>query len=129
MGLLQHQVVDVLHSISHSFEMPSSLLSHNNDSYTIIKPHHNHHHDNRLKKHDHKLIDLVGSIIETSNQNHNSEDLPLQKLKVKKLLVLFNYKLPKKFTKKSAFIFDEPIAILQQGHSKRIEDPPIQITC
>lgn len=124
-GLLQHQVVDMLHTISHGLEMPSSILSHDNETNTMFNTHDNHDHDDRANEHGHEFINFVDLVLDSSNQNHDSEDVPLPTLKVNKHLVVFDYELPLRLKKETANKYYWPNTILQNGYSKKLDDPPI----
>jgi len=121
---LQNQIIEVLHSLSHSLEIPSSIFTHENKSITAFESHESHSHDNRVSEHEHELIDLVDLILDGSSEDKDSEDAPLKEFKVKKHLVAYSLKLPFKFfvnSSKTTFFYHPK---LKDGHPQIISLPP-----
>ncbi len=124
LGPLQPQLTLLLHEISHGLEMPNSVLSHDIQVFDYKEVHDSHKHDNTKVDHDHKLIDIVDSIFEASNENHDSEKAPKTKVELKKhttsevlaILPKFLEKVPKEFRE-----FNMPLNL---GHSKILDVPP-----
>ena len=124
LGPLQTLLTELLHELSHGLEMPTSVLSHETTAYDYMEVHHSHAHDNPKADHDHKFIDLVVSIFEASNKNHESDKNSTIETKLKKhitaevmvVLIQFLEKAPKKFG-----TFKVPLHL---GHSKVPDIPP-----
>ncbi len=121
---LQNQITSVLHSISHGIEMPQTLLSHdeNNDQLNNLHKHHNH--DNSKSEHDHQFIDLVDSVFEASNEEGNSEEIPVNKVKVKKHITSVSINLPLKYDFKVSKEYFTFVSRLKEGYPKKLEFPP-----
>ncbi len=119
---LQNQIVRVLHSISHSIEMPQALLSNDHDSTGI---HNQHNHSTTLFEHNHKLINLVNSVFEASNDHKDHEETILNKVKVKKHINSSSIQLPLNYKYTIIKEYFAPIYRLREGFPKTIEFPPI----
>ncbi len=122
MSPLQHQVGTVLHEFIHSFEMPSAILGHKVSSHNLIELHQQHEHTNLDNTHEHPFIDLVETVLEASNENKDSDKIPLSK--IKKHLTSDEMNLPKKFKKEVAFTCIKLKVKLHSGHFNLVEVPP-----
>lgn len=124
LGPLKPLLTPLLHELSHGLEMPTSVISHETTAYNYMEVHDSHAHDNPKTDHDHKLIDLVDSIFEASNENHESDKNPTLETKLKKhitsevmvVLIQFLEKDPKEYE-----TFKVPLNL---GHSKVPYVPP-----
>jgi len=70
------EINKLLHTISHSLEMPDYILTHQDasDIHTPIRTHESETHKNIIAHHDHKVIVLLDNILEGANQNNDSSD-------------------------------------------------------
>ena len=121
---LQNQITSVLHELSHSLEMPNSVLSHKSNEHSFIKIHEPHEHETQNSSHEHPLIDLVDFVFDSSKENHKSDKKSLSKEELKKHITLNKVILPIKFKNNSNKLFFVHEAELRVGFSEELDAPP-----
>ncbi len=124
LGPLQPLLTALLHELSHGLEMPTSVLSHETTASDYMEVHDAHTHDNPKADHDHKLIALVDSIFEASNENHESDKNPTLETKLKKHITSDVMVVLIQFLEKDPKEFGTLKVPLHLGHSKVPDVPP-----
>ncbi len=121
---LQEHISMVLHEVFHGLEMPTSLLSHTTYEQSSMQVHEQHEHEYVSLEHEHPFIDLVNTVLDASNENHGSEEVPFNKVKLKKHITSDILVIPTKFKKEFAGEFFTLKMELNTGHPKELDAPP-----
>lgn len=124
---LNAQLGTILHTISHSFEMPTNILSHNSNGYLKTEIHANHEHKKNVINHDHNIIEVIDAIVAHSNENDNPTKKHQLEIKVKKHLSTNASKLPPNLTRKTQIKFYPVLKSLPTVHLEQEKHPPKDI--
>jgi hypothetical protein len=127
LGPAHTEVNTFLHTIVHALEKPDVMLSH---SKSIKKSNHAHNKGYSYVKlqHDHKIIELVNSILEgTTNQENRSPEKEAVVYKIDKhtkLIESLTYKKQETFYLETKAIFTKIDDDLCRGFCENIKKPP-----
>lgn len=124
---LNTQLGSVIHTISHSLEMPSNILSHSSNEHLKTEIHTNHDHKRVVISHNHTIIEIIDSIVNESNEKDNSNKKHKSELKVKKHLSTNTSKLPLNITRKKLVKFYPISQIISPVHLYKQTQPPISV--
>lgn len=124
LNLLQFQISPALHSISHILEAPENMISHHSESSSEYEMHLHGDHNALQEAHEHEIIDLLDSILESSKDQNNSDETLLSELKFDKHIRIEIYQKKVVFeTEKSQPFFQKPHKS-KKGHFEILEKPP-----
>lgn len=87
-NLLQHQINPVIHSLAHSFENKISVIAHQTISAGEFDSHHLGEHVVMNNTHEHELIELIESILDSNDSDGGTEESLLVQSKVDKHISL-----------------------------------------
>lgn len=124
LNLFQFQISPVLHSISHILEAPENIISHHSKSSIEYEIHHQGNHDDMQKTHDHEIIDLLDSIIESSKEDNNSDETLPSESKFDKHINVEKYQKKVVFVTKKSKPFLHRHHKLKRGHLEIPQEPP-----
>lgn len=89
---LQPQIKTIFHTVSHAIEVPNFVMSHNSNS--LNNEFHGHQeHRTHTMQHDHSIMDLIDSVFTAFNENNDSEDSILFKIKMDKHITTYEFEL------------------------------------
>ncbi|MFK8059441.1 MAG: hypothetical protein AB8B78_05045 [Polaribacter sp.] len=118
------EVKMVLHTIVHAIEIPDNVLSHKKESNTQ-EIHQSKEHKTKIEKHNHNIIDLVGTILQGNKQENESPDALLNLLKIHKHIKVHHIIIEEKILiseKETTFL--ERKNKLSKGYLKEFKQPP-----
>lgn len=123
MNPLQQQVNTVLHTIAHKLTPPASIASHQN-VHSQFAVHQSPDHYAPNSEHDHKIVDLVNTIFEASNDDDDQSESDFVDNKWDKHISSSRFKFinPEKTAESKAFWITKNHLI--NGHSKKSKEPP-----
>lgn len=125
MAPLHQQIGTVLHSVSHFFEMPGHIMSHDSFlDHDSFKKHKHMEHEIGGTDHDHGIIDFLDSIFKASNDEDDSQDALTTKIKIDKHYVETQYLGQKHFDLNQSNDFSEIVCKYSDGYSNELYDPP-----
>lgn len=121
---LQNQISTVFHEISHVLEVPENLLSHPIASNHGNDTHHYDEHYKLVEDHQHKLIDLIDSILNASDNDEPSKESLLTDIKFDKHITTRNYTIKKVLPTSVQANHGTPKNKIHTGHLEVLEKPP-----
>jgi len=124
MNLLQYQISPILHSISHVLEIPDNMISHHSMSSSEYEIHDQGEHGAMQISHEHGIIDLLDSILESSKEEHSSDETIFSELKFDKHLSDEKYIKGRSFETKKIKLFLQRPQKLKRGHLQIFQEPP-----
>lgn len=122
---IHRQIHTVFHEISHLLEAPETLLSHH--SHTIEHNQGNHKDGEHIlagADHQHILLDLMDSLLDTSDKQNPADDTTLTLIKCDKHIGSQDYTLPKIIpfnTSQNRLMVEQKIRL---GHFYIVKEPP-----
>ncbi len=126
---IQNQLLRGLHAVSHQFEMPSTILSHQSNGTITHSVHAQHNHEMGHSDHDHSFIDLIDTVFEASGADQSSDKNELKISSLKKHLITNNYNTWFANSELQIKIFDSFIPSISDGYPNKIYSPPILSIC
>lgn len=104
MNPLQNEINYALHTLSHTFEAPNSLLSHD-FSNEKSKEHQIHQHNRSVILHNHEIIDFINNALQSDENHEHSNDNQSIVVKIDKHLVSYLYRVntPNKIDSEHSF--------------------------
>lgn len=122
---LHQQIGTVLHSVSHFFEMPGHVMSHDSFlAHDSFKEHPHIAHEKRANDHDHGVLDFLDSIFEASNDEDDSQDGLTPQIKIDKHFVVTKHLVEKPFVLNRSNLFNEIVCKYSDGYSSELYNPP-----
>ncbi|WP_339704492.1 hypothetical protein [uncultured Kriegella sp.] len=122
---LHQQIGTVLHSVSHFFEMPGHVMSH--DSFVdhdSFKEHLHIEHEIGVNDHEHGILDFFDSIFKASNDEDDSKDAFITKIKIDKHFVVTKNLVQSHLVLNQSNHFSEIVCKYSDGYSHELYDPP-----
>lgn len=121
---LQKQISFVFHEISHAFEMPDYIMSHNSNSSYEHKV--SEHLDSRIGdvNHDHEIVDFIDSAFAASNNHDGSEDSLLNEVKIDKHITSYQFQLQKHIDINISLKIWSPSEDSELVYLRQLEEPP-----
>jgi hypothetical protein len=121
---LHQEIGKVFHEISHVLEVPDKLVSHPTASNHGNDTHHYHKHYKLVVDHQHKLIDLINSILNASENDKPSKESLLTDIKFDKHITTRNYTIKKSLPTSVQANHGTPKNKIHIGHLEVLEKPP-----
>ena len=116
---LHKEVKYVLHSISHTLEMPTNLISHNQNENLNYK-----FKTSTTRYHEHNILDLFDSLSEASNNTKNPNLPNMVDIKIDKHFHSSKYRVQKSVAKKSSTVVDSYKEKVNDPFYRKIKIPP-----
>ncbi len=124
LNLLQFQISPILHSISHVLEVPDNMISNHSMSSSGYGIHDHRDHDSMQITHEHEIIDLLDSILESSKEENDSDETILSELKFHKQISIEKYQKKGVFETKKSKLFWAKSQKSNRGHFRILQEPP-----
>lgn len=124
LNLFQHQINPILHTLTHSFEAPVGLISHETISNNDYEIHGHYDHKIANTTHEHKILNFIDSLFNKNDKEDHREDSILVESKVDKHLTKEHYKKQPFCEYQNLQNYCEIVKKSNKGYPHRNEQPP-----
>lgn len=121
---LHQQINTVLHTLSHSLEIPDYIISH--DSVVGLEYTNHGHNEHVIDKtqHDHAVLDFINIVFKTSKEKDGSDETLLSETKLDKHICTYQFQLMNCVEIKIPQSFFSTKNKSLKGYFKNPEEPP-----
>jgi len=121
---LNHEIKVLIHGVSHALKAPSYIISHDlNSAHEHGSYSYADYHIDDLN-HNHVLVDLIDSVLKAFDENNQSEDSFLMKIKIDKHITTCQYQIQKSFEIEIMQKFWPSQEKSKLGYQKCFKEPP-----